>query len=956
MTAYSSFAAGTWQTTTNWTPNGTPGAGDTVSITHAITSASSVIIGNSPVAGTVVLTIASPGSLTFSGASSKLTIRGDALLNNAPLTMGAGTILEIDGSASAVQYKLNISSAHNQASARLNLNGTSGSRVTVQSNAGGPNGIIGDGTGPWLGGGMVTATFFDYVRIGDATHPILSSFNSATTFSMTDGSFTSCGKYMSTYNISADAVVTFQRCVFKSTVATETMRFMGAGPTNWTSGVRLIDECLFDKFVEFYTADHATITNNQFYAGFGTTDAAWLTFDKNFVYKTSLTEIILAASTSNSYFYVDNPSGVNPHFVQSGNYLRNFTHTGDVFQFNGTDGQGDCFLSPTANPASAVNITINNCLFLKSSGSTDNSGTPVTFFGAQPNVSITFEKNTYFIGTQGFAASETGAGTANSFIFRSNIGYDDVSARGYKCQATGVNGTTDLVTAANANYNCGYQYLAGTNLKGYNKLTFSSGSPGANDINANPNFTDATVNLEKWDLSLGGPGTLTNALTQLKKRNDPAGGYNSNYNYTALIAYIRAGMAPTNQALKNAGFGSIDIGAVAVTTSTSYVVPNKAKWLTNAQYWFKLLKALTDANPANDTGLANVYYDAQECVYNMRDYEGASTTFSTAMAQSVRAPYRDYWVIGQGAGAAYRIFGKGLAEDYVRDGTQATSKTAVTTLASVGGDPYTVSTTGRDLQLTDIYYSRECAYALMVMLESVRVGNSIDTTQRDKLKNFCLGHITNWGSGHLDGLTKFYLRPFMVALTTKALIQYHEQVAPLTAPQIASIVACWEYIWNTLWNTGNALGSNSFSYTNVDTSTFPSTGSSAEVTGLYNTGGTENSINLNLLIFPVFGWCWKQTGDTKWQTRCSNIFSGGVSTYDAYDNSYNGGGHWVSGAFFGAQTIAGLDGKSLCQNHFWAYNGILYAEGAAVTTPVAPTSAVHKNYWGFLLGISGRSN
>lgn len=132
--------------------------------------------------------------------------------------------------------------------------------------------------------------------------------------------------------------------------------------------------------------------------------------------------------------------------------------------------------------------------------------------------------------------------------------------------------------ATNPDYNCGFNHtqgniydetgvLASASGNGYDKYAITGGVvPGAHDVNADPQFADSARNIAKWDLSLGGPGTSANALTELQKRNDISG-YNSAYTELALSAYVKNGFAPKNTALKGAGSptdGSPDIGAVAV--------------------------------------------------------------------------------------------------------------------------------------------------------------------------------------------------------------------------------------------------------------------------------------------------------------------------------------------------------------------------------------------------------
>jgi hypothetical protein len=381
----------------------------------------------------------------------------------------------------------------------------------------------------------------------------------------------------------------------------------------------------------------------------------------------------------------------------------------------------------------------------------------------------------------------------------------------------------------------------------------------------------------------------------------------------------------------------------------TYTVPDKSLWVSNAEYWFALLKTYTDANP--NTGYENVYYDAQACVYALRDYVGSSTTFSTAMAQSFRSPYL-YWLNTLGGGQGFRIFAKGLAEDYIRDNAQTTSRTAVDDLAGAtpSKSPWAVTSAYNIAHLPDIYYSRETAYALEAHIEAGRCGLTPSTAWRDTLKGYAMGHITKWYPTQTDGLTKFYIRPFMVALTTEALISYHENVSALSSTEIAQIVALWEYIWNNLWNAGSAAGSNSFAYTDRATSTMSaSSPNTEEQAGLYNTGDTESSVDLNLLIVPVFGWLWKQTGETKWQDRFTSIWNAGLTRYTIY-------GYWESGAFFGSQTTNGIIGKHVCQNYRWTAQAIAWVEGASVVSPGPnPAGSNAKNYYGLMMGVCGSS-
>ena len=108
-----------------------------------------------------------------------------------------------------------------------------------------------------------------------------------------------------------------------------------------------------------------------------------------------------------------------------------------------------------------------------------------------------------------------------------------------------------MVSSSHATHNGGFNVATGSNGLGYQGLRFSRGRPGANDVSGDPQFVDSTRSLQTWDGALGGPGTVANALAELRKRTDPKG-YNARYTVAALLAWVKAGFAPRNRAYKPA--------------------------------------------------------------------------------------------------------------------------------------------------------------------------------------------------------------------------------------------------------------------------------------------------------------------------------------------------------------------------------------------------------------------
>jgi hypothetical protein len=569
--ACASNAAGPWSTAGTWTScgGGSPGIGDTASITHAVTVSANTTVGTSPAGGNTVITLSSSGSLTVNSGVS-LTVRGGIEVSSNTLTLESGSILEFDASNATTplsqKYELRLGTGHNQ-TPQLIANGTSGSHVTIRSNSGGGNAWINDGTGPWLrGAGHLDLEYVDFLRIGDSSNRAIrmSPTNSGDYIYIRNCTFDTTGGLGGTYNANTDlANYQIEDNNFTNTAATEAWRLENA--TSYTSGTRTILRNVFDKHVLLYTPGGFTIQDNYFHEALASTDGQWTTFRHNFVRLTnSYNEVLLRGSTYRNFWYWDEPTQTNPHFAQAPLYT--LTVDGDIFESDGTGaGDGDCILGDV--PGVARTLTVQNCIVLPNANGA-NSGTLVSLLG-NANVTLAMNHNTGLVGTQGLlAVGETYTGHAGMVTsYKSNIAYD-TSARGYHILDSGVNDSvSDLITPANANYNNGYNVVAGSNLKGYNNLEFSSGSPGANDLAVNPNFVDSSRDFAKWDQSLGGAGTDSNAITELRKRGLST--WDSNYSIQNLITYVRAGFAPTNASLQNAGHDGVTIGAVEYQAAAS---------------------------------------------------------------------------------------------------------------------------------------------------------------------------------------------------------------------------------------------------------------------------------------------------------------------------------------------------------------------------------------------------
>lgn len=579
MAARSTVAAGNWNSAAVWASGAIPGPGDTATISHAVTVPGNVAVGHSPGTGDAVaaIRVTSTGTLTVDSGVT-LVCRGDIMLENSTMTMQSGSVLEFDATLASVPlsstYKLQIGTAHDIPS-RLNINGTQAARVIIRSKAGGANARIGGVRDQWgdgfLQSGLITGTQFQFERIGNSSYAAIEFAPTASsTFSLTKGVFDNCGRVVNHLAISSDANVTIEEVTWKNTLADQCLSLYGDAPK--TSGkIRSMKFCVFDKRAELFPPKDWNIENNYFHDGYVVSDGVWASFINNFIRVQF--DVNIAANAKDCFVLHDNPSEFNPHLTFAGRWGgRNYQVDGFIFETTSTvtgDGgaEGDCI--QIGEPGSPVTVEVKNCIVLPSASNPRTmTGTLVSCLG-NSNTTVNIHHNTCFIGNQGLLAVGENYGGHTGMIasLDHNIAWDDAVPRGYKMYDSGSNDVVNnIVSAANANYNCGHNLLGGTNLKGYNGLEFSSGSPGANDVDVDPQFVDSTRDLAKWSESIGGPGTVAHALGELRKRND-ATGANASATVANLLSYIRAGFVPQNPALKNVG-GS-DIGAVAIASATA---------------------------------------------------------------------------------------------------------------------------------------------------------------------------------------------------------------------------------------------------------------------------------------------------------------------------------------------------------------------------------------------------
>lgn len=556
--ACDSLAAGTWATTGSWTNcgGGVPGDGDTVTITHAIDVTGSQTFGTNGAAGTIDMTIGTGGVLDISGT---LTARGSIRLTQGDFDMSPGGTFQWN--VTNAQYLEN--GYDWQGSASVNMVCSAVSRCTWNQVAGTfyINNRLGSGYPQrW------NVRYVDFDVLGESGTQGVNLTGAGTyadeiyfqnvTF---DGLW---GWYHGTF-MHADANFQLIDTTFVNSNTTSLFSFNAynsktGGKTRKLSGV------VFDEAPRLWGFQGVEIEDNIFLEGFTTINeavGAEVSWARNLVMHDG-TNLSIYQNVVDDVWIMDVPAKTNPHAIVTPTAAGNLTYDGIIFQLiqSNTDSDGDWI--QITSPAGAAVITLQNNIVLP--GGSENNATLVTMAGGA-NVDVNVYHNTAHVSSlasnqASVVVGETYAGHADMVLVKSNIFFTSkTGATAYSCQD--VSGTVSgLAPAAAIDYNTSYNITdaAALTTNGFN------GSPAhdANSVNEDPAFagTLADANMEAWDTSLGGAGTLANAVAELALKNSP--GFDPNYTVAAFRTYIEEIMTPTNINLDAAGHDGADIGAL----------------------------------------------------------------------------------------------------------------------------------------------------------------------------------------------------------------------------------------------------------------------------------------------------------------------------------------------------------------------------------------------------------
>ena len=286
------------------------------------------------------------------------------------------------------------------------------------------------------------------------------------------------------------------------------------------------------------------------------------------------------------------------------------------------------------------------------------------------------------------------------------------------------------------------------------------------------------------------------------------------------------------------------------------------------------------------------YYDGARAFLQIFDHTGDSSYLD--FARRIRTAYRDEMLKTKGL-VKYAIFPHGLREFYKRYGDQK-SKDALLAMRTDPGFGY------RAQWGAPWNSSREMAYSLSlhVAAESVGLARKVETsmgfepgeTLFDEHLAIVMGHFEQW---FVSERAKF-VYPFMVGLSVEALIDYYE------------VSGDPEVLW-LLKQAADKMYPNPLTWHETSESMMIV----EEKSGVITRGPAPD---LNMMIAPLYGWVFQQTGDVKYRDIGDRLFRSGAQ------KAYLDGG------------------KQFSQNYRWSFKYLEWrvSPGQGADAPAPPSS------------------
>ena len=556
MAAITSAAAGNWSATGTWSGGVVPGDGDTATVNHAVTVDVNTVVGSAPATGGTAAIAVNAALTVATGVT--LEVKGDVSIANVLLTMAAGAIIE-GNPATGVQYFLNISTAHNQATSRLVCNGIVGSRCIVRKKAG-ALGVFALRDSLWLKGGKITATFTDFADLGSATVPGWQlTPTGPELYLIEDCTWTGCGRVWTGTALQAGSKFEIRRTVWSGSLHADSLVYTATAAI--TSGSRVLDRCAFDKNLNMNARDVLMTECRMRTMSGGTAGPAFVSGSGN--------NVLFTPSTTGgpqeaapSRWYMVNESTDNPHWLTM-NASADQTLDQFIIESTGTPTNGDALIPP--NPTVARTYNLRRCYLLPNPNGTS-PGKLAAMLG-NANVTVSVEHCTAVVGgsaEQGVSAGETYAGHVGMISsVKSNLFWAiSPPSPAYFLTRDVAGSVQDIASAVNVDYNGVLGLSAGSDGGGVNASAAPNffSTTNAHQLNgvtlsADP-FVDRTRNLAAWGASKGGAGTYADTRDKLLAL-EPG------WNVADLLDWVMAGFDVTDASLDAAGHDGVTIGAGA---------------------------------------------------------------------------------------------------------------------------------------------------------------------------------------------------------------------------------------------------------------------------------------------------------------------------------------------------------------------------------------------------------
>lgn len=308
-------------------------------------------------------------------------------------------------------------------------------------------------------------------------------------------------------------------------------RLTAAGAT-----VKVLNNQAYAAKILFNPATGYDVQGCYFHMGYGVSSGRWSHWSGNVVRIVTGFEVVGAGDMSDTVFL--NAWTQNPHFLKpAAGIPADLIFDGMVFEYLGTDGNGDCFMLPP-KPVGQRHYTLSHALCVPNAAGND-SGVLVSQLGG-PTVAVSVLQSTALMGTGGgLGGGETCAGYAGMYRAIDGNIFWDTKVRGYALNdqsSTGKPAATDLVLPSGWGSNVVWNAKAPSQWP----LSFQPSVLSADPMFAYP------ASLRSFDASQGGVGTNASGcdrlLTQQAMPSD-------------LLAYYRAGYTPTNPACQ--GYGAV---------------------------------------------------------------------------------------------------------------------------------------------------------------------------------------------------------------------------------------------------------------------------------------------------------------------------------------------------------------------------------------------------------------